>query len=102
MKVKRSLVITTLVILAGIMALSTLWERSEFFITKSDFYRLRGMVEGVRVFEDTNGLYNAKVVRQPVTFYWSEGQIDPGRDWFVYVETPDDIWVAYNDRVTYL
>ena len=56
----------------------------------------------ITVFKDSNSLLNISYSIDGDRQEWVDGVIDPDRQWFLYVQKRNEIWLVADNRVTFI
>ena len=97
---KYLLIVLALVTVLGVCLFPK--KHEDFFITKPGEYALRGSSHLITVFLDKNEELNIRIVEPDRKVEWVDGFIDPDKNWLIYVDEINEIWLNYGDEVVFL
>ena len=76
-------------------------KHEDFFITEVGEYPLKGRSHTITVFMDENQKLNVRTVEPNRKVQWGAGIIDPNKNWLIYVDKINEIWINHEDEVYY-
>ena len=77
------------------------WKNEGFYISEIGDYELKGDSHMVRVYMDDNEMLNLRLSEPGRQVEWGDGFIDPNKNWFIYVDKINEVWLSHEDEVSF-
>ena len=100
LKMKRFIIPALLVITIGGFLVYP-WKHEDFFITEVGDYKLKGDSHTISIYLDDNQKLNIRISEPGREVEWTDGVIDPNKNWFIYVDKINEIWLNHDDEVSF-